>query len=291
MTNRSRVLCLVAGLGLVGCAGANPFTAANFAGNFVGTGAGGGTTPPILTSVDSSCDLPANRTTYRLTLQNESTTRIAFSFTMFVSSGVGGFVCQADLDAYLNAGYTPRPVDPATMSATVGCDTIRLQGGTQLLGLTLTGTLNGDPTGGTDAASIVTASPPLNGTVGIPIPELIVLGDSDTSTARFICVGSDACTQGGFAYTSDFDPNILVSRIFASRTQGTLCNTGAGAAPEWSLLNAGQDDANASAFQYTAGSNIIIRVLNRSANNDPNVNQVVWQVTGVDGMVIHDFLP
>jgi len=269
------------------CAGVNPFTSARFASNLAGSGAGGGTTPPPAGSIASTCDLTADRKFIQsFNLRNQSTRQIQYRLTMIASAGPGGFVCDLDRDSYLNAGYRPLAVDPLTFTATIGCDPVPLRGGTQLLALTLSGSIVANTGDLDDFEGAPAAAAPLNGSVRIPVPQLIVFGDG---TANFICRGNDACTQAGLIYTTDF--GTLVTRITALRTQGTLCNTRVSSVPEWLLFDPNQDDENSSAFHYTTGSFISAGVLNRADNTDPNVNQAVWQVISADGVTLRTFQP
>lgn len=287
MIVKSRLFWIAAGLLLLGCAGSNPFTAARFAGGFQDTGGGGGTPPPGGGDVNSTCDLAgADKFLSSFRLVNRSTRRVSYSMTFIASAGSGGFVCEQDRTTYLNAGYRALSLDSTAFNAAIGCDTVQLTSGTQLLGLTLTGQIAADPSGGTDQAQEQNAASPLNGAVAIPVPQLIVLGDGQSN---FICQGSNACTQGGFAYTSDF--GTLISKITSLRTQGTLCNTGLGSRPEWLLLDPNLEDTERSAFQYVVGSSIEVQILNRPDNTNPQVNQAVWRIISSEGTTLQDFLP
>lgn len=282
MTLKSRSLVLSLAFLMAGCAGSNPFVSARFAGGgLAGSGAGGGNPGSGSGRIRTTCDLPGARKSFFVRLDNAANARVSYRITMLASAGTGGFVCDDDLDDYLNAGYRALALDPATQTATIGCDPVRLNSGTQLLALTLTGDIARDATGG---ANPQLAAAPLNGAVPIPIPQLIVLGNNDLD---FICQGNDPCSQGGFTYRNDF--GILISKVTASRTQNTLCNSRVATRPEWLLLDPNEIDTDVSAFHYTTGCFITIRVLNRADNSDPNVNQVVWQVISADGTILHDF--
>lgn len=286
MTRRFSRISTVLLLALTGCGGVSPFTTARFVQNFAGSGAGGGNPPPPVGTFGSTCDLSANRKSIRFDLRNQSTRQVQYRMTMVASAGIGGFVCDLDRNTYLNAGYRPLAVDPLTFTATIGCDPVALRGGTQLLALSLSGTIASNTGDVNDFEGAPQAASPLTGVVAIPVPQLIVLGDGN---ANFICRGNDACTQSGLIYTTDF--GTLVTRITALRTQGTLCNTRSGSVPEWLLFDPNQADEDSSAFHFTTGSFVSVGVLDRADNTDPNVNQAVWQVVSVDGVTLRNFQP
>lgn len=284
MTTKSRRYLLIGGIVAAGCGGANPFVSARFAGGFQNAGQGGGSSTQPTTRINSTCDLAANRKVLGgIGLVNVAQQRVSYSMTLLASAGTGGFVCDADRNSYLTAGYRPLPLDAVTRTATIGCDPVPLLRGTELLALRASGTINADTSAGTNPPL---AASPLNGAVRIPVPEVIVLGDSNTI---FVCQGNNACTQGGFVYT-DLVGN-AIAKVTASRTQGTICNVRAGNLPEWRMLDPNFTDTQRSSFNYTTGSSIAIVVLDRAANSDPNTNQVVWQIVSVDGVLLQDFLP
>lgn len=283
MTTKSRRMWITFGLAAAGCAGANPFIAARFAGGLSGAGGGGGSSTQPAATVNDTCDLNGTRKVFNsFSLVNVSQQRVNYSMTFVASAGTGGWVCAADLQDYLNAGYRAIPLDTRTNTATIGCDPVPLLQGTQLLALQLTGQIQAD----TSAGNGQLAAAPLNGSARIPIPELIVLGDN---TTNFLCQGSNACTQGGFIYTDQVGN--LINKATANRSQGTICNARVGNLPEWRLFDPSFADLQASAFQYVAGAQVQVVILDRASNNDPATNQVVWQVRGSDGTLIHAFQP
>jgi len=289
MSSKSRRLWITATLVLSGCfAGANPFIAARFSQGLVGGGAGGGSATQPTGDIDTSCELSDTQNVLNgFLVANGSQQIVSYSLTFLASAGSGGFVCNEDVDDYLNAGYRALPLDSVTRTAIVGCDPIPLQGGTQILALRLSGQIAQNTISVTTCeglnADAPTAAAPLNGTRRIPLPEVIVLGDDQPF---FICTGTNACTQGGFAYV-DVAGN-LIDKVTASRTQGTLCNLRVTNLPEWRLFDPNFAEAQAEAFNYTAGGIITVVILDRAGNSDPNVNKVVWQVRASGGAVLHD---
>jgi len=281
MTVKSGRTWITVALLVGGCAGANPFVVARFVGQgLTNSGAGGGTTTQPATKIQSTCDLTGDRKVFgAFLLRNASKQVLKYSMTFLVSGGPGGFVCDSDLNMYQQAGYRAIPLDAQTHTTTIGCDPVPLQHGTQLLGLTLTGQIAADNTGGMNP---IPAAQPLNGAVRIPIPEIIVLGDNSSA---LLCQGNNPCTQGGFVYT-DIAGNVI-TKVTASRTQGTVCNARVSNVPEWRLLDPNFDDLTAGAFQYPTGAFIIVDVLDRANNSDPNANQAIWAVSSVNGTLIH----
>lgn len=284
MTFKSRRGWLTLALVAAGCAGANPFIAARFAGGLSGKGGGGGTTTQTTNNIQDTCDLSSTLKVFNgFALANAAKQNVNYSVTFIASAGTGGWVCDDDLDDYLNAGYRAIPLDSRTNTATIGCDPVPLSRGSQLLALRISGQIQADASGGNNPQL---AASPLNGNVRIPIPELIVVGDNANN---FLCQGSNACTQGGFVYTDQVGTSI--AKATANRTQGTICQSRVGNLPEWRLFDPNFPDTQAAAFDYVAGAIVSVVVLDRANNSDPNVNQVVWQVRSAGGTIIHDFQP
>lgn len=235
-------------------------------------------TPPPTNVVNTTCDLASARRTLSMLVKNESLQNVAYSITFLASAGSGGFVCDADLAIYSAAGYSAVALGPGN-TFQLGCNIVTLgaadgfRGGNTLLARTVTGTmppnLSGTPQGAPAAAA------PLNGTTAIPLPEVIVLGSDN---ALFICQANNPCTQGGFTYTNAL--GVQIDDIFASRTQGTLCRENAGQRPEWRLLNPNSLDTAARRFEFVAGSNVTVTVLDRVFNPNLPQNKAVWQVIG-----------
>ena len=293
----SVVILLVACIGLtqLGCGG-SPFLAAQFASNFLpnrlgppagggdgGDGDGGGA---VLASI---CDVGAASRIINLSIQNQAQQRVRFAITFVVSAGPGGFVCEAETQNYLNAGYTDAFPPGSASSLTIGCDTVTLNTGTRILRLAfgvdqlpelfLNPNVGGDPTANLPTVQLARRD---NGQANVPIPEIIVFGNSNPN---FTCIGNDLCTQRGFNYASVNNLPIGKSPN-ALHIQGTVCNAQLGTAPEW-RLDKTLNDNQVQPFQYPVGATIVVTVLDRSGDslNDTR-NQVVWTVTGVNsGMV------
>jgi hypothetical protein len=285
-------LAAIAAMVAIGCGGVNPFLSTQFLMNssLVGRNTQGATTTPstqpAVTVLTSVCQLPSGPSrTLQMTVQNQSLQFVKFSVTFLASSGSGGFVCDSEVLAYQNAGYS---VVGTNNTDVVGCDTVLL-GGTRVMAMQF---------GVNQGASAVLAPATVAGTTVtpttftlrttanssfIPLPQVIVFGSND---ADFPCVGTDVCTQRGFVYTNNVGVP-LGKPVEASRIQGTVCNSGFGTAPEWrlntSLINPAQ------LFQYPFGGSIVASVLDRSADLVTNPrNQVVWLVADVNGGTVHN---
>jgi len=282
----------VAAIGVIvaiGCTGhTSPLLQLQFANALSGFAAGGGSQPTTTpgnggNTIDQSCDLDPAKRGIRMLLQNQAQQTVRYSLTFVASAGPGGFVCAEDEPAYISAGYRETALDVGN-GVTIGCDIVRLLGGTRILTFRVANSM-ALAVGGLEA-NVTTAQTPLNGNVFIPLPELIVLGDSEPI---FTCTGNNLCTQRGFVYTDIAGTPIAF--VNASRTQDTVCNANAGSAPEWRLANPNNDDEDANAFQYVAGGSILVRVLDRASNANPTINQVIWSVLNIDGDVIHATRP
>lgn len=267
----------------IGCGPTSPLLNLRFAGTLAGLGIGGGsqptTTPGGGNAIQRSCDMDPNRRGINFLLLNQAQQTVRYTLIFVASAGPGGFVCDEDVSDYIAAGYRDTVLDVGN-GATFGCDIVRLLGGTRLLSLRINNSIAQD-VGGTQENQTV-GQVPLNGNTFIPLPELIVLGDSDPI---FTCTGNSLCTQRGFVYTDI--AGTPISFVNASRTQDTVCNANAGSAPEWRLADPNEDDEDANAFQYVAGGTIIARILDRATNANPTVNQVVWNVFNIEGDEIH----
>ena len=277
-------LTMIAVTVLIGCS-SSPLAALYFAQNaFVdpnpASGGGVATTGPTGTNpIQTVCDLDPERRGIFLVVRNESQQFARLAMTFVASAGVGGFVCDTEVNNYFNNGYRTTVLN-AGGAVAIGCDTIQLLGGESLLTLRVADTVAQNVGGDPNNAPF--AQPPLNGGVFIPLPELIVLGDSDPI---FICTGNNLCTQRGFVY-SDIANN-PIAFINVARTQDTVCNAAAGTVPEWRLGNPNVADNTIQPFQFPSGGTLVITVLDRSTNAIPNVNQVVWAVFDVEGNLIH----
>lgn len=268
----------------IGCGPTSPLLNLRFAGTLAGLGIGGGSQPTTTAgaggnTIDQTCDLDANRRGINFLLLNQAQQTVRYTLIFIASAGPGGFVCDEDVNAYIAAGYRDTVLDVGN-GATFGCDIVRLLGGTRLLSLRVSNSVAQD-VGGTPENQTV-GQVPLNGNTFIPLPELIVLGDSDPI---FTCTGNNLCTQRGFVYTDI--AGTPISFVNASRTQDTVCNANAGSAPEWRLANPNNDDEDANAFQYVAGGTLVVRILDRASNANATVNQVVWNVFDVEGNDVH----
>lgn len=295
------IVCLLVLAAFVGfgCDGMSPFLSAQFANTMSGLAQSSGGPPPtqeeedtLLTSV---CDLPAEQRVLSLAIASEAggeekNQTVRFSITFAVSAGVGGFVCADELQTYLNAGYSNALVPGSGNTITIGCDTLTLLSGSQLLtmefGVSLGQTLETDQTLQlTRRLGAGAGGSPL-----IPLPEIIVLGKDDPN-GLFTCIGGasvgDICTQRGFVYFSVATDLPTGKPAEALRIQGTLCNSGFGTAPEWRLDKALNDDL-VQPFQYPAGGGILVTVLDRSGDSTiVHRNQAVWLVTDVGGATVH----
>lgn len=247
----------------------------------------GGEDPVDDTDVLASvCDLPETARSVEVTIQNLASTAVDFSLTFVVSAGPGGFVCDAELQEYLDAGYSDAIVPGSGDTADIGCESVSLAGGTRILTMQF-----GDNQG---AAARIPANTDMditfpnvalpsqmltrqdNGSTEIPLPELIVVGNSGPN---FVCTGNDLCTQRGFVYVTAGGIPVGLSAE-ASRIQGTVCAENFGSAPEF-LLDKTLDDVT-QPFQFGRGGSIVFGVLDRE--DDPITsqrNQVVWLV--IDG--------
>ncbi|MBK8267486.1 MAG: hypothetical protein IPK83_03955 [Planctomycetes bacterium] len=288
----------------IGCGSANPFLAAQFntvLADFFGVNPPG--PPPAnnnnnnnnnnATTLASVCDLPAAQRSIRMEIRNSAPQTAEFSMTFVVSAGVGGFVCDDELENYLDAGYADAIVPNSGATLPIGCDVISLLSGTRILTLEYgvnQGAAANVPANASGDDTLTGAPVALrrrdNGGLDIPIPEIIVLGNDD---ANYICIGGanagDLCTQRGFRYISGAGLTVGKSPE-ASRIQGTVCAENFGSAPEWRLDKT--LDTITQPFQFGRGGAIVVRILNRA--NDPldnPRNQVVWTVTDVDGDTLH----
>lgn len=288
-----------------GCDGVSPFLSAQFANTIVAAGGGGTATggsstnpqadDPVGSSIQSVCDVQDTWRQISVVVANGSTQRVKFSMTFAASAGLGGFVCDEERQSYENAGYSPALVPGSGNTITIGCDTLTLLRGTELLTLEFSSEQTVIPTlppAEGDADNLTPSVYQLvrrdNGSQFIPLPEVIVFGSDDQT---FICVGGgsvgDVCTQRGFVYFSTVSNLAVGKPVEAQRIQGTLCNVGFGTAPEW-RLDTTVGDAQFQSFHYAAGGTIVVTILDRSAD-DTTVfrNQAVWLVTDGDGNTIH----
>jgi len=282
---------------VLGCKGQSPFLAMQFATtiqNIPGRGPTGGapSTQPggSGSTIDSVTDLPPEQRGISISVRNESQQSVQFAMTLVVSAGAGGFVPDSEIQNYINAGYTDLIPPGGGNTATIGCDTITLLSGTRLLGLeygidqgaiaTLSPNPGGDPANPNLPTFQLTRRD--NNSVFLPLPELIVFGNEDP---KFICSGTNLCTQNGFVYVSA--TGIPIGKpAAASRIQGTVCNEGFGTSPEW-VLDRTPFDSTISPFQFAPGGTIVATVLDRSSDAPTtNRNQVVWQVTNAAGQVV-----
>src|SRR5262249_25852394 len=153
----------------------SPLLNLQFASLLGGRGAGGGSRPTTGTggtgnTIQQSCDLDPARRGIRFVLSNQAQQFARYTITFVASAGSGGFVCGEDENDYLAAGYRDTVLD-AGNGATIGCDVVRLLGGTRLLTLRVSDAIAQNVGG---AAPGIVAQPPLNGNTFIPLPELIV---------------------------------------------------------------------------------------------------------------------
>lgn len=289
-----------------GCGGASPFLAAQFATTISDfRGAGGTPGPPDIPTTQPDdggsdavlgdiCTLAPGLRTLNVSIQNQAQQRVRFAITFAVSAGPGGFVCDAEVQNYINAGYTDAFAPGSANSFTIGCDTVQLLSGNRILRMSfgvdqlpeevLQPNVGGDPTANLPTIQLRRRD---NGLELLPIPEIIIFGNS---SANFTCVGNDLCTQRGFVYSSI--NNLPIGKaVEAIRIQGTVCQTRFGTAPEW-RLDKTLNDNTTQAFQFPVGGTIVATVLDRSGDslNDPR-NQVVWTVTNSANQVVHNPAP
>ncbi len=296
------LLAALPAAGSLGCGGISPFLAAQFATTFLlvprpGPAPNPNPPPddPTSASLSSVCDLTMEgQRGITVTIENQAQQRVRFVMTFVVSAGAGGFVCDAEVQNYLNAGYTDAFAPGSASTFAIGCDTVTLLSGTRLLVVAfgadqlpeqfLQPNVGGDPNATLPTIQLRRRD---NGDDTIPLPELIVFGNS---TSNFVCTGNDLCTQRGFVYSSV--NNLPIGKAAdALHIQGSVCNTGFGTAPEW-RLDKTTLDSQVQTFQYPVGANLVITILDRSGDSlaDPR-NQVVWLVTDFNGTTIHNPLP
>jgi hypothetical protein len=279
----------------MGCGGTSPFLAMQFATTLQNVGGRGPTTQPstspapgVGTAISSVCDLPATSRVLSVVIANEAQQFVRFSMTYLVSAGPGGFVCDAELQNYVNAGYIDLIPPGGGTTVTVGCDTVQLLSGTRLLGLefgidqgpaaTIPQNVGGDPGGQLPTFQLTRRD---NNSPFVPLPELIVFGNEDPN---FICTGSNLCSQRGFLYASS--GGITIAAVDGRKIQGTVCNKGFGTAPEWRLDKTPFDNTIQS-FQFPVGGTISANVLDRATDSpSTNRNQVVWQVADANGTIV-----
>lgn len=297
------LLLLGAGTAIfVGCTRMSPFLAAQFNQSLLGLPGG---VPPTTNPSDNNngndnsgvvssvCDLDAGQQVISISIQNASQQFAKFSLTFAVSAGPGGFVCDDQVQDYLNAGFSDAIVPGSGQSAVIGCDTISLASGNRILtmqfgsnqgpGATLAPNVGGDPNATLPTLILRRRD---NGSALLPLPELIIFGNAD---ADFICTGGaaagDLCTQRGFVYASNAGLPVGKSAE-ASRIQGTVCAENFGSAPEWRLDKT--LDAIVQPFQYGRGGAIVATILDRAGDDLSNGrNQVVWLVTDADDNTLH----
>lgn len=298
VANWTGMICLTALIVFVssGCSSMSPFTSMAFATNLSGMGSGSPSPSPD-DPVDpnvgytSVCDLDEAQRVIAVALFNESEQFVRFSMTFVASAGPGGFVCDDELQSYINAGYSEALIPGSGNTVSIGCDTLTLQGGNQLLTLEFginqgdVATLQPNPEGNTsDFPNIQLFTRGSTISPAIPLPEMIVFGSSD---ADFTCTGADLCSQRGFVYSSAAGLPVG-NGATAARIQGTICNGGFGTAPEW-RLDKNLQDGQTAAYQFMPGGAIAVSILDR-ASDDPNTetrNQVVWLVTNSSGNTVH----
>ena len=283
------------------CAGANPFLAAMFNQTLIGTVTNA--PPPVINDpnendnsngdiLSSVCDLLDAQRFIQIGIQNEAAQAVEFSLTLVASAGPGGFVCDAQLQEYLDAGYRDAIVPGSGSSTAIGCDTIGNLGGSRILTLefgvnqgiaaripanTNLNTLFPDAS----LPNIALRRADDNGTL-IPLPEIIVVGSGDPD---FICTGNSLCTQRGYVYVNA--AGFPVGRSAeASRIQGTVCAENFGTAPEMRLDKT--LDTTSQAYQFGRGGSIVIGVLDRAGDPiDSLRNQVSWLVIDENDATLH----
>lgn len=290
------IVCIACMAIMAGCNGSiSPFLAAQFNNTLIPVQGNLGAPPVVNPPNDndntadpdvlgSVCDLPVGQRSIEIAVQNESNRAVDFSITLVVSAGPGGFVCDAELQEYLDAGYRDAIVPGSGNNANIGCDVINLVSGSRIL--TLEFGINQGAAArvpGNANANLLFPDPSLpsvqlrrvdNGGTDLPLPEVIVLGNNDPD---FVCTGNDLCSQRGFVYVTN--AGIPVGRAAeADRIQGTICAENFGTAPEWRLDRT--FDNTSQPFQFGRGGAIIVGVLDRE--DDPlssTRNQVAWLVT------------
>jgi hypothetical protein len=284
---------------VIGCGGTSPFLSARFAETIITTQQPGGSPPPATQpttpgsdAITSVCDLDANLRVLSVTVANLSAQYLQFSMTFAVSAGPGGFVCDSELQSYLNAGYSDALVLGSGRVITIGCDTLTLLSGNRLLtrefgiselGIPVTLAPAQNPDSTSPAPTTLQLTRRDNNSPLIPLPEIIVLGNDDPN---FICTGGNLCSQRGFVYTNAVGLPVGKA-IDASRIQGTVCNTSLGTAPEW-RLDKTVFDSSVQTYQYAAGGAIIVTALNRADDALTETRkQAVWLVTDSNGATIH----
>jgi hypothetical protein len=287
-------LCVAAALSMgQSCGSISPFLAAQFNQSLIGTVGNG--PPPIINNngngndngnpdvLASVCDLPDVQRAIQVSIQNEALQPVDFSLTLVASAGPGGFVCDAQLQDYLDAGYRDAIVPGSGNNFVIGCDTITLLSGTRIL--TLEFGVNQGVAARLPANTDVNiqfpnaALPTIelrradSASTLIPLPEVIVAGSGDPD---FVCIGNDLCTQRGFVYVNN--AGFPVGKpAEASRIQGTICAENFGTAPEFRLDKT--FDATSQAFQFGRGGAIVFGVLDRAGDPlNSTRNQVSWLV-------------
>lgn len=285
-------LCVAAALSMgQSCGSISPFLAAQFNQSLIGTVGNGpppiindngndNTNPDVLASV---CDLPEGQRFIQVSVQNEALQQVDFSLTFVTSAGPGGFVCDDQLQDYLDAGYRDAIVPGSGNNFVIGCDTITLLSGTRILTLEfgvnqgiaarLPANANTDvlfPNAGLPTIELRRADS--NSTL-IPLPEVIVAGSGDPD---FVCIGNDLCTQRGFVYVNG--AGFPVGKpAEASRIQGTICAENFGTAPEFRLDKT--FDGASQPFQFGRGGAIVFGILDRASDALSSTrNQVSWVV-------------
>ncbi len=287
-------LCVAAAASMgQSCGSISPFLAAQFNQNLIGTIGNGpppvinnnqngndNTDPDVLASV---CDLPEVQRVIQISVQNEAQQAVDFSMTLIASAGPGGFVCDSQLQDYLDAGYRDAIVPGSGNSFVVGCDTINLLSGTRILTLEFgvnQGVVARLPANTNAGVQFPDATLPTielrradDGSTLLPLPEVIVAGSGDPD---FVCSGNNLCTQRGFVYVTN--AGIPVGKAAeASHIQGTVCAENIGTAPEWRLDKT--LDNVSQPFQFGRGGAIVFGVLDRAADPlNSTRNQVSWLV-------------
>lgn len=284
-----------------GCGNYSPFLAAQFNQTLAGVvttnpppiindpNENGNTNADVLASV---CDLAAAQRVIQIGIQNEAAQAVDFSLTLVASAGPGGFVCDAELQEYLDAGYRDAIVPGSGSSAIIGCDTISLLSGTRILTLEfgvnqgvaarLAANTNPDTLFPDAALPNVSLRRADDNSTLIPLPEVIVVGSGDPD---FVCTGSSLCSQRGFVYVSA--GGFPVGKAAeAERIQGTVCAENFGTAPEMRLDKT--LDQTSQPYQYARGGTIIFGVLDRAGDAlDATRNQVAWLVIDENDTTVH----
>lgn len=283
------------------CAYSSPFLAAMFNQTLIGSQT---TNPPNIVNppnvnenantdvLASVCDLEDAQRFIQISIQNEAAQAVDFSLTLVVSAGPGGFVCDAQLQDYLDAGYRDAIVPGSGSNAAIGCDTIGLLGGTRILtlefgvnqgvGARIPGNTNADLLFPDASLPVVSLRRADNNSTLIPLPEVVVVGSSDPD---FVCTGADLCTQRGFVYVNNAGFPVGKSAE-ASRIQGTVCAENLGTAPEMRLDKT--LDNSSQPYQFGRGGSVIFGVLDRAGDPfDAVRNQVAWLVIDANDTTIH----